>query len=108
MRLKIDEHGSAAVVDGKPVYIYDDGKESPFDAPEAMNMLSHLVNCIEEDEAARKSLKQLSSVDQGKIEEMRAVALKFLILAVLVLWLAPAVFVALLWLMAYAVSRIVA
>ena len=32
MKLKVDEKGNAVVVDGKPVYVHDDGKEIPFDA----------------------------------------------------------------------------
>ena len=32
MKLKLDEKGNAVVSDGKPVYVYDDGKEVAFDA----------------------------------------------------------------------------
>ena len=42
MKLKLDENGNAAVVDGKPVYVHDDGKEVPFDAPVAMQKISQL------------------------------------------------------------------
>ncbi|MDE3932360.1 tape measure protein, partial [Glaesserella parasuis] len=42
MKLKLDENGNVVVVDGKPVYIHDDGKEIPFDAPQAMQKISSL------------------------------------------------------------------
>ncbi|GAA0707985.1 hypothetical protein GCM10009105_07150 [Dokdonella soli] len=32
MRLKLDEQGHAVLQDGHPVYIHEDGKESPFNA----------------------------------------------------------------------------
>lgn len=32
MKLKLDDQGHAVLQDGHPVYIHDDGKESPFDA----------------------------------------------------------------------------
>ena len=36
MKLKFDEQGHVVVQDGKPVYVHDDGKEVPFDAPQAL------------------------------------------------------------------------
>jgi len=42
MKLKIDENGNAVLQDGKPVYVYDDNKEIPFDAPAAMAKISSL------------------------------------------------------------------
>ena len=42
MKLKLDENGHVAVSDGKPVYVHDDGKEIPFDAPAAMQKISGL------------------------------------------------------------------
>lgn len=42
MKLKIDENGGVVLQDGKPVYVYDDGKEIPFDAPAAMAKISSL------------------------------------------------------------------
>lgn len=42
MKLKLDEQGHVVVQDGKPVYVHDDGKEIPFDAPAAMTKISAL------------------------------------------------------------------
>lgn len=42
MKLKLDENSHVAVSDGKPVYVHDDGKEIPFDAPAAMQKISGL------------------------------------------------------------------
>lgn len=42
MKLKLDEHGHVVLVDGKPVYVHDDGKEIPFDAAGAMQKISQL------------------------------------------------------------------
>lgn len=36
MKLKLNADGFAEVVDGKPVYVYDDGTETPFDAAQQM------------------------------------------------------------------------
>jgi len=35
MKLKLDDQGHAVLQNGMPVYIHDDGKESPFDAAAA-------------------------------------------------------------------------
>jgi hypothetical protein len=42
MKLKVDENGNAVLVDGKPVYVHEDGKEVPFDAPAAMEKINTL------------------------------------------------------------------
>ena len=42
MKLKIDANGAAVLVDGKPVYVHDDGKEVPFDAPGTVATISRL------------------------------------------------------------------
>jgi len=42
MKLKLDENGNAVVQDGKPVYVHEDGKEVPFDAPAAMAKIQEL------------------------------------------------------------------
>lgn len=42
MKLKIDDKGNAVLVDGKPVYIHDDGKEIAFDAANAMSKIQEL------------------------------------------------------------------
>ena len=42
MKLKLDDQGHAVVQDGKPVYVYDDGKEAAFDAPAAVTKIKTL------------------------------------------------------------------
>ena len=44
MKLKLNEDGSATVVDGKPVYVYDDGKEVPFDVDATIRRISNLTD----------------------------------------------------------------
>jgi hypothetical protein len=43
MELKINEDGSVAIEDGKPIYVHDDGKEIPFDAGAAIVKISNLA-----------------------------------------------------------------
>lgn len=102
MKLKLDDQGHAVVQDGKPVYIHDDGKESPFDAAgtaatitrlngeakthreakEAAEGRLKLFDGIEDGEAARKALETLKNIDEGKlfqagkVEEIKAAAAK--------------------------------
>lgn len=96
MKLKLDEQGHVVVVEGKPVYVHDDGKEIPFDAPQAMTKISSLNGEArshrERAEAAETSLKafegiapdaarsaidtvskldQKTLVDAGKVDEVR-------------------------------------
>lgn len=42
MKLKVDEDRHVVVEDGKPVYVHDDGKEIPCDAPAAMAKIEEL------------------------------------------------------------------
>ena len=42
LKLKVDDEGHAVVQDGKPVYIYEDGREAPFDAAAAMQKINEL------------------------------------------------------------------
>jgi len=42
LKLKVDEEGHAVVQDDKPVYIYEDGREAPFDAGAAMQKINEL------------------------------------------------------------------
>lgn len=42
MKLKLDEQGHVVVKDDKPVYVHDDGKEIPFDAPAALSKIGDL------------------------------------------------------------------
>jgi hypothetical protein len=42
MKLKLDESGNVVVQNGMPVYVHEDGKEIPFDAPAAMGKIGQL------------------------------------------------------------------
>ena len=42
MKLKLDDSGQVVVADGKPLYVYDDGKELPFDAHAATVTIARL------------------------------------------------------------------
>lgn len=59
MQLKLNSDGSAVVIDGKPVYVYENGDEVPFDAPQTMANLKR-VN----DEAKNHRLKFKEVNDQ--------------------------------------------
>lgn len=69
MRLKLDDNGAAVLQDGKPVYVYDDGKEAPFDAPAAMQKISALnaeaKTHREAKEAAEARLKAFDGIDDA-------------------------------------------
>ena len=96
MKLKLDEQGHVVVVDGKPVYTHDDGKDIPFDASQALSKISALNGESKshreraeraegllkqfdglEAEAARKAIDTVSKLDQkalvdaGKVDEVR-------------------------------------
>lgn len=101
MKLKLDEQGHAVLVDGKPVYVYDDNREIPFDAPgtvatitrlngeakshrEAKEKLEGIVKGFEglDAEAARKALETVANLDSkslvaaGEVEKIKAEAHK--------------------------------
>jgi len=67
MRLKVDEKGNAVVVDGKPVYVHDDGKEIPFDALSTIATIGRLnaeaKGHREAKEAAQEKLKLFEGID---------------------------------------------
>ncbi len=42
MKLKLDESGNAVLLEGKPVYVSEDGKDLPFDVPAAMSKIAAL------------------------------------------------------------------
>nr|DAR58655.1 MAG TPA: minor structural protein GP20 [Caudoviricetes sp.] len=87
MKLKLDDQGHAVLQDGKPVYVHDDGKEIPFDAPEALNKISALnaeakrhredkeavqarlkaFDGIEDAAAAKKALETVKNLDDKKL-----------------------------------------
>jgi hypothetical protein len=87
MKLKLDEAGHATVLDGKPVYVADDGKEVAFDyaatlgtisrlngeakghreRAEAADARAKLFEGIEDPEAARKALSVVKNLDDKKL-----------------------------------------
>src|ERR1700688_1903079 len=95
MKLKLDENGNAVLVDGKPVYVHDDGKEIPFDAARTVETISRLnkeaqthreakeaaegqvkslgdqMKVFEglDPEASRKALQRAKDIDDGKLIE---------------------------------------
>lgn len=97
MKLKLDANGNAVLVDGKPVYVYDDGKEVPFDAPGAMAKIAELnseakTHRLKREEAetklgsfnglnvdeAKKALEVLENqkgkkmIEAGEVEKLKA------------------------------------
>ena len=102
MKLKLDDNGNAVLQDGKPVYIHDDGKEVPFDAPSAMQRISALnaeakghreakeaaeaklkaFDGITDAEAAKKALATVQNlddkklIDAGEAERVKSEAIK--------------------------------
>lgn len=102
MKLKLDENGHAVVLDGKPVYVHDDGKEVAFDAIATVGTITRLngeakshreraeaaeakykpFEGLEDPEAARKAMETIKNIDEGKliaagkVEEIKAAAQK--------------------------------
>lgn len=102
MKLKLDENGNVVLQDGKPVYVHDDGKEIPFDAPGTVATISRLnaeakshreraetaeaslkaFDGISDAAQARKALETVQNldakklVDAGEVEKVRAEAIK--------------------------------
>lgn len=102
MKLKLDDQGHVVVQDGKPVYVHDDGKEIPFDAPSALSKIGDLnreakghreradaaeaklkpFEGIEDPAAAIKALATVKNlddkklVDAGEVEKVKTEAIK--------------------------------
>jgi len=100
--IEIEGKQYAELVDGKPVYVHDDGKESPFDAPGTVQTITRLngeakshreraetaekamkaFEGITDADSARKALETVKNldakklVDAGEIEKVRAEAIK--------------------------------
>jgi ribosomal protein L15 len=98
LKLKIDEQGHVVVIEGRPVYIHDDGKEVAFDAPATVATIGRLnkeaqshreraegaegklkaFEGIEDGPAAKKALELVANldakklVDAGEIEKVKA------------------------------------
>lgn len=86
MKLKLDENGHVVVVEGKPVYVHDDGNEIPFDALGTTRKVGELVAARNKQKtenealvtelkgfegldaaASRDALDKLSKLDQKKL-----------------------------------------
>jgi hypothetical protein len=69
MKLKLDDQGHVVLQDGKPVYVYDDGKEVAFDAPGTVNTITRLnaeaKSHREGKEAAETALKAFDGITDG-------------------------------------------
>lgn len=64
MKLKLDENGVAVLQDGLPVYVYDDGKELPFDALKATQKIASLnAEAKAHREAKEQALAKLKDFD---------------------------------------------
>lgn len=67
MKLKLDAEGKVVVENGMPVYVHDDGKEIPFDAPAALSKITALNGEAkthrEAKEAAEARLSQFSGIE---------------------------------------------
>src|SRR5579872_6665433 len=87
MKLKLDDKGRVVVQEGKPVYVEEDGKETPFDAPATRATIARIsreakefreakegleakfkeYEGIEEPEKARKALEMIKNLDDKKL-----------------------------------------
>lgn len=101
MKLKLDDNGHVVVVDGKPVYVDDAGKDYPMDVPQMYGKIITLtseakslrttnqeltdkvgsIGDLDVEEAKKalgivKALDEKKLVDAGKIEEIKAAAVK--------------------------------
>ncbi len=98
MQLKLDKDGHVVLQDGNPVYVHDDGKEIPFDAPKAFDKIKALgaeakdwrlkyektektlkdFEGIEDPQAALKAMATVKNLDQkklidaGEVEKVKA------------------------------------
>lgn len=67
MKLKLDADGKVVVENGMPVFIHDDGKEIPFDAPAALSKITALngeaKSQREGKEAAEAQLAKFSGIE---------------------------------------------
>jgi len=67
LKLKLDENGHAVIQDGKPVYIYEDGKESAFDVNAASQKIADLNK--ESMERRHAIEKMVGELDRYKDQE---------------------------------------
>jgi len=69
MKLKLDDQGHVVLQDGKPLYVYEDGKEVAFDAAGTVNTITRLnaeaKTHREGKEAAETALKAFEGITDG-------------------------------------------
>lgn len=75
MKLKLDDLGNVVLTDGKPVYIYDDGKEIAFDAPASMQKIHQLNAEAKEHREKAKGFESIAKSFEGldPVEAAKAV-----------------------------------
>lgn len=74
MKLKLDDKGQAVLQDGCPVYVYDDGREAPFDAATTLNNYTQRIANLEEEKTRhytkssqyKEDLKKFEGIDPEK------------------------------------------
>lgn len=102
MKLKLNTDGNVVLLDGKPVYVHDDGKEVAFDAPATVQTITRLnaeskahreraeaaesklkpFEGIEDPVAAKKALETVANldgkklVDAGDVQKVKDEAIK--------------------------------
>lgn len=73
MKLKLDENGNVVVQDGKPVYVYEDGKEVAFDASNTLETIKRLNREAQGHREAKEELegklKAFGDLDPNKANE---------------------------------------
>ena len=67
MKLKLDDAGHVVVQDGKPVYVHEDGKEFPFDAPSTVAKIGQL-------NGEAKGHRERAEAAEGKLKAFEGIA----------------------------------
>ena len=65
MKLKLDEKGGVVVLDGKPVYLTEDGKEIAFDAPATKDTIARLNKEAQTNREGRESAEGKLKLFEG-------------------------------------------
>jgi hypothetical protein len=73
MKLKLDDSGQVVVAEGKPLYVYDDGKELPFDAHAATVTIARLNTEAKTHREAKEAAegKLAAFADIGDVEKAK-------------------------------------
>lgn len=65
MKLKLDDNGNVVVQDGKPVYVYDDGREAAFDAAGTVSTITRLNGEAKSQREAKEAAQELLKTFEG-------------------------------------------